>query len=560
MPWIVVAHQSSDQQLKNYWALVSPFIIWALLGMAAAGPRLLISAPNELLPPAGAAVIIVDHSRSMLASDLYPNRLQHAHDTVSRWSKETHAIKLGLIIFAGGVHVALPPTTDRLALMQAVGMLDEIQLPTHGSALPEALGQARQLLSNETGSRAVIILTDGDLSEDALTQFNKTAATLQKENITLHLLGIGTPSPIALTDKSNRWLMQNGQAVTTRLNEAALLALAENSGAYYQRLNPSEHHQLLNVWQPTVARIASKHQDKILWQEQFPWFLIPALLLIMMNQLRLPMMVLPLTCICLLAGISQPQDSYAKGHDDLSRAHEVWQKNDFKKAAVLYAGIEGYAARMGEGASCFRDNDIDCAISAFSLAAWQAANDEQRGQAAYNLGNSYFRQGNFPSAITLYRDALQYQPEQVIYRNNLDFSQEVQQQVELRLRQEAASQRPGNAGRGCRALRIPDGALLNQNVSVVLDDPADNEAVPEHLKTHLTEDQLAEFMQRSQTFASLSGSQGKYYQRQHDWSRFENEDPAAARHVEFWQKLFELEEEVLVHPETPKTLPGVAPW
>lgn len=560
MPWVVVAHQASDQQWKNYWALISPFIIWALLAMTAAGPRLLISAPNELLPPTGAAVIIVDHSRSMQASDLYPNRLRHAHDAVSEWSKESHAIKLGLIIFAGGVHVALPPTADRLALMQSVGILDEIQLPTHGSALPEALEKAQQLLNNETGSRAVIVLTDGDLSDDVLARLNTTAAALQKEKTTLHLLGIGTPSPIALTDRENRWLMQDGQAVTTRLNEAALLALAENTGTHYQRLDLSRHHKLLNIWQPAVSRIASKHRDKVLWQELFPWFLIPALLLIIINHLRLPMMALPLTCLFVLAGAGQPQTSYASGNNNLLRAHQAWQKNDFKKAAVLYAAIDGYAARMGEGASCFRDSDIDCAISAFSRAAWQAATDEQRGQAAYNLGNSYFRQGNFQSAIILYRDALQHQPQQALYRNNLDFSKEVQQQIELRRRQETASQRPGNTGRGWRTLRIPDGTLLNNNVSVVLDDPEDNKPTPDHIQTRLTEDQLAEYMQRSQTFASLSGTGGKGYQRQHDWSRFENEDPAAARHVEFWQKLFELEEDVLIHPDTPKTLPGIAPW
>jgi len=76
----------------------------------------------------------------------------------------------------------------------------------------------------------------------------------------------------------------------------------------------------------------------------------------------------------------------------------------------------------------------------------------------------------------------------------------------------------------------------------------------------LTEQQLAEYMQRSQNFARLSGNQNNRRQRQHDWSRFSNENPVAARRVEYWQRLFELEEGVPAHPDTPKVLPGVRPW
>jgi len=146
LPWIVVP----DLQNRNRWRLITRFLIWLLLGLAAAGPRLLLFAPEDLLPPQSAAVIVIDQSRSMQASDVFPDRLLQAHDMASRWVQDTDDVKLGLILFAGAAHVVLPPTSDKQALQETTSLLREIQLPTHGSAITESLQQAKSLLLNET--------------------------------------------------------------------------------------------------------------------------------------------------------------------------------------------------------------------------------------------------------------------------------------------------------------------------------------------------------------------------------------------------------------------------
>lgn len=71
---------------------------------------------------------------------------------------------------------------------------------------------------------------------------------------------------------------------------------------------------------------------------------------------------------------------------------------------------------------------------------------------------------------------------------------------------------------------------------------------------------LSEYMQRSKAYAGLQNSKGSTFKHQHDWSRFTNDDPAAAAQMEFWQKLFEFEEGILVSPSEPIALPGVLPW
>lgn len=553
LPWLIVP----DVQKRHRWLLVSQFLIWLLFALAAAGPRLLLSAPQDLLPPPGAAVIVIDHSRSMQASDVFPSRLQQAQDMVRQWVQENNKLKLGLVIFSGASHIVLPATSDKQVLQDTVALLNEIQLPTHGSAIVQSLQQAKSLLLEQAGSRAIIMLTDGDVSSEKYKQLAQFTEQLPQENITLHLLGVGTPSPIALADDSGRWLQYDGETVVTRLNEAELKTLAKNENVFYSRLNPDVHNAMRNVWQPAPARIATQHFDEVLWKELFPWFLIPALLLVILNHLSIPRLLSPAVAVIVIAWSVQPLPAQAGEAQTLQQAYTNWQNKNYSAAAKAYAHIDGYQARMGEGASCFRDRQLQCAITAFSRAAWQAGTDEQRGRAAFNLGNSFFRQGDFKSAITLYKDALRYQPQQAAYKNNLAFSEEVQRNIERRLQQEAESQKAALRRRG-----ESTGDINNERVSEmnrVLGDEIKN-GLSEAPRLNFSEEQLAYYMQRSQNFARLSSKQNKRRQRQHDWSRFSNENPVAARRVEYWQRLFELEENIPAHPDTPRILPGVKPW
>ncbi len=560
LPWVMLP----NRQRRNYWQTAAQLLIWLLLGMAAAGPRLMLFAPQKLLPSQGAAVIVIDYSRSMLARDVFPDRLQQAHDAVKQWVGQAHKFKLGLVIFAGKSHVVLPPTADKQALAETVSLLNEIQLPTYGTALVDALKQAKSLLHNASGSRAIILLTDGDVSSAALAQVQTIGAELHAEKISLHLLGVGTPSPVALHDENGRWLKYKGKTVITRLKETALQALAENKGVTYSRLTPILDNQLSNVWQPPIARIAARHRDQVLWKELFPWCLIPALLLIIINHLSIPRLVLPVAGIMVIIGLMLPQISQAGERNTLPLAYKAWQNGNYITAEKYYAQVEGYAARMGEGASCFRGDRIPCAIAAFSRAAWLATSDKQRGRAAFNLGNSFFKQGDFKSAITLYKDALRYQPQQRSYRKNLSISEAVQQNIEdqkaeYRRRLQATHKSLNQSGLGQRAAPVNED---NKTVST-MNSTKHNRRSNQPLKSQaisLTEAQLALYMQRSQHFASLKKSQGRRVQHQHDWGRFTNKAPTAARKVKFWQRLFELDDGILVHRNTPETLPGVRPW
>jgi len=569
LPWVVV----SDLQKKTHWQNLLTFFIWLLFSISVAGPRLLISAPDELLPPQGAAIIVLDHSRSMLANDVSPTRRQLADKIVTQWSQQQNNLQLGLIIFSGASHILLPATTDNHALYETAQLLNKLQLPTYGNALNEALAQAKNLLTDVSGSRNIILLTDGDIGDKEYSQLKNIIAELQHEKIFLQLLGVGSLSPTPLEDRPGRWLKYNNKAVMTRLKESELIALTNHNHVDYLRLNPDVHHQLSSVWQPETKRITVQDQHRAVWQELFSWPLLAALLLVIIKQLPVTRFFVPRTLLLIFLSISsvlitQPQTAYAATQENqfpgkskiLKRAYLAWQKNNFSTAAKLYAQLEGYAARMGEGASCFREQQIECAINAFSRAAWLATDDLQRGQAAFNLANSFFKQGDFKSAINLYADALRYQPLQSSYKNNLAFSREVLQNIERNLQLEARRKNAQRTATGQGEIFID---TENENISslgLVPDQEPENDSIKKPDKIKLTEQQITLYMQRSKSFASLSAGPGKINQQDHDWSRFSNKNPTAAHKVAFWQRLLELEEDIPAHPESPKILPGVRPW
>ncbi|MFK5950240.1 MAG: VWA domain-containing protein [Methylococcales bacterium] len=568
LPWVVLP----NEQKKKDWHNAQTLLIWVLFSIAASGPRVLISAPQSILPQPAEVIIIVDHSRSMQANDIHPSRRQLADKMLVQWSQQKTNIKRGLIIFSGASHIVLPATLDTEALHDTALLLNKIQLPTHGSALVESLLQAKDLLSFKsrlvvTHERSIILISDGDAPDEDFVKLNKVIAELKKENITLHVLGAGQPSPVALSDTAGHWLKYNNKAVLTSLKEKQLKSLADNNNVFYTRLNPDTHMLFSNVWQPKVNRITAKNLHHANWKELFIYPLLSALLLIILKQFYVADKYTLAKLLIVSSGIIivfQPYAAYANTDPDdamiLRHAYSSWGHQDYKKSAKLYSLMNGYTARMGEGASCFKMDQTDCAIREFSRAAWLASSNLERGHATFNLANSFFKQGDFKSAITLYKDALRYEPENNSYKNNLHFTLEVQHNIDEYNRLLAKRNKALQGGIGERDSNIDFNNEHISTMDVFSSKKPSGQSMIRAGQFSLSNEQLSIYMQRSQNYASLSTSLKKHKQQQHDWSRFANEDPVAANKIQFWQRLFELEEDIPAHPDTPKIIQGVRPW
>ena len=204
--------------------------------VAAAGPR--GGRMESATAGRGLNVLIaVDVSRSMLAEDAEPNRLQHAIREARRLVQDLPSDRIGVVAFAGQSYVLTPLTLDHAAVSLYLETLDPDLASAGGTNLEAVLHQANQLLeaSLEGGDRAVVIFTDGE-GHDSAGLAAAAARDLAREGNRLIVVGQGgvTPVRIPIRDGSGALVEYkrdaDGAVVETARRDDILQAIVSAGG------------------------------------------------------------------------------------------------------------------------------------------------------------------------------------------------------------------------------------------------------------------------------------------------------------------------------------------
>lgn len=181
-------------------------------------------------------MIVLDVSRSMLAEDVRPNRLERAKMEIQQLVMRMQGDRVGLILFAGDAFVQLPITNDYRAALMFISQVNVNMVSNQGTALASALSLAEKSFSPLSGiGRAVVVISDGENhEEDPLP----VARRMHESGIRIFCVGVGSPpgSPIAAGAGGSFITDRNGQVVVSRLDEQVLSSIAVQSGGAYVRL------------------------------------------------------------------------------------------------------------------------------------------------------------------------------------------------------------------------------------------------------------------------------------------------------------------------------------
>ncbi|ANQ50302.1 VWA domain-containing protein [Flammeovirga sp. MY04] len=159
-------------------------------------------------------IIVLDLSRSMLATDIGPNRLERAKMKIKDYLEMNEGVNTGLIVFAGSAHEALPPTKDFKTFQSTLDALSPYSMPLKGSRLEEALKLSDNILEKTDAPSFVWVVTD-DVDAEATQALAKRADSEDKYN----LLVLATPEGSHVPLYRNKLLRdKNGKAVTVNLN------------------------------------------------------------------------------------------------------------------------------------------------------------------------------------------------------------------------------------------------------------------------------------------------------------------------------------------------------
>lgn len=541
---------------------------WILFCVAASGPRYVLDDVSQTSPSVMDIAIVVDASKSMHASDVYPNRLRRAKLQILEVLNQLRSQRVAIIVYAAKAHLYVPLTHDYEAVRFYVDGLDKLILPTAGSRPMEALTMAMQELASSPHAKTIVLLTDGDNVGNDSNQ--ALAEAIKNAGIVLVTLGIGTVEGDVIPLPGGGWLYQDGKAVISRLQETNLRNFAKSSGGYYATVQDGDqtgkflYDQVIGKNNDTAASV--QDSNDVVWRELYQWVMFPAVLLfffavIPYQPTRKPnTTVVGIFVFALCAVLSGANSADAQSNYDVQTAYSHFKNHDYAAAAEVFSQIAGYQGRLGEGASRYRMQDFNAAVECYSQAVLDADNDHDRAVALYNLGNSYFQAGNYAAAAQVYQDALRYRERHAETLYNLAISQQLDQLVKQRSRAIALT---GRVGRGPRHAPAQQNLTLTDNDSVTLDQSEDH--LQDRASTpsldKLTAEQLEFLIQKGLPYVRLLGEDSQNSPQTH-WRR----DIAANLSLEkevsgrVWQRLFEIEEGFPAPLDTPVNEPGIPPW
>ncbi|GAB5564821.1 MAG: VWA domain-containing protein [Winogradskyella sp.] len=232
-------------------------------------------------------VFAVDVSKSMLAEDIAPNRLDKSKQLVTQIINNLASDRVGIIAYAGKAFPQLPITTDYASAKMFLQNKNTDMLSSQGTAIHEAIQLAKTYYDDEEQkNRILIIISDGEDHEgDAI----EIAEEANEEGIRIFTIGVGNikggPIPIkrngvVLNYKKDR----NGETVITRLDETTLKEIAEETnGAYINGGNTSEVVDTIKDLLEKMDKKEFESKQIADYKDQFQWFLGLGILLLFID-------------------------------------------------------------------------------------------------------------------------------------------------------------------------------------------------------------------------------------------------------------------------------------
>jgi hypothetical protein len=335
-------------------------IAFALLALALARPGW-----NPHAGPAAMQgrdlVIALDISRSMLAADVFPSRLEAAKIALHEALPHVRGQRVGLVLFAGAASVRVPLTRDHDFVRYMLDRAAPSEVNVGSTSLQSAIEKAVDVVLRESarGEQALVIFTDG---EDHISDIEATTEALRDCGARVLIIGLGDPvsgAPVPAVSGTNAWMQFKKQRVMSRLDEETLIRLSSACPNVTYHPARTGAFDLLSLYQRVLAAPADlpdPEGGQILYSEGYPFLVALALVLLFGPPVRklVPLVVVLFMAGCLRHGPA-PDAEYVRlfdaGRSLWSEAQPVVQSNPRAALPMLLAARDTLlrAALLKEG-------------------------------------------------------------------------------------------------------------------------------------------------------------------------------------------------------------------
>tara|TARA_R110000868_G_scaffold238647_3_gene493135 strand:+ start:1368 stop:2405 length:1038 start_codon:yes stop_codon:yes gene_type:complete len=251
-------------------------LAFACLAIALVNPK--IGTKLETVKREGVDIVFaVDVSKSMLAEDIAPNRLEKSKQLVTQIINNLASDRVGIIAYAGKAFPQLPITTDYASAKMFLQSMNTDMISSQGTAINEAIKLAKTYFDDEEQTnRVLIIISDGeDHSEEAVA----VAEEANEEGIRIFTIGVGDLKGGPIPEKRNGIILNykkdnQGETVITRLNEETLKNIAaEANGVYINGKNTNDVVENIREILNGMDKTEFESKQFADFKNQFQWFL-----------------------------------------------------------------------------------------------------------------------------------------------------------------------------------------------------------------------------------------------------------------------------------------------
>lgn len=448
---------------KRWLKMILLLVAMLLMVVSLAGPQYGYSW-KEIERRGVDLIVVLDCSRSMLAEDIKPNRLERAKREVFDLLGMIQGDRVGLVALAGTAFLQCPLTLDYEGFYLFLNALNPDFLPVGGTDLAGGVSTALSAFNKEDATdKAIILITDGETTgEDPLVASRRAA----EAGIKLFCIGVGAGSGVPIPAGGGGFVKdRSGNIVLSKLDESTLKEMAAvTTGAYVRSvagdmdLDVIYHRHIRG----TMETSELGEQKAKVFENRYQWVLALSVFLLFLEFLVPVKKMISVWIVVMLVVCPRPAAA-----SDLKQALEkgqaAYDTADFEMAVQHFVAAQLEAPEKDEiaydlGNSRYKTGDYDGAIQAYQQVL-HSDNTSLKQKALYNMGNAFFRKSDLDKAIGNYEAALSLDRTDTQAQENLDFvktlrdspppeSSEGQQNKENRDDQESGEDRKQSGDQG----------------------------------------------------------------------------------------------------------------
>ena len=359
-------------------------------------------------------VIAVDISRSMMAKDLYPNRLEFAKKRIKEFIDQFDSANIGIIAFSGEAFLVSAKSSDKESLKYLLDHLSPDLLSQKGSYLELAIKKASDLLK-KSSDKILVIFSDG--GDDMVMDDKIALAKKYKDHI--YIYATATKKGAMIYDNNRALLDSDGNIVITKLNEH-LKELAINSGGAYI-LGGFSNDGIKKLANEIKKRYkANKMQNRVIkeYKELFYYPLALSLLFMLFLFHSIPKRGGSFALLFLLS-LNSRVDARVFDFFDIKDANTHYKNREYKRALKYFQDI-AFSKRSADayydlGNVYYRLKNYEGAIKAYKNV--KTSDENLRYKSYFNMANSYFMLKEYQKALTSYEMAKKIKSEDDLLYN-----------------------------------------------------------------------------------------------------------------------------------------------